>query len=74
MIFLKLLTETSGAKEFIRHWVRKTIFLKTGCHPEIDLKDIAIEECENGKIKMHLDASLTMTTKEFWEFLNKLSN
>lgn len=74
MIFLKLLTGTEGAKEFIRRWVKKTIFLKTGCHPEIDLKDFAIDEGDNGKIKMHLDVSLSMTTKEFWEFLNKLSD
>ena len=73
MDLFKIMLSASPVKEYLAKLARKVIFLKTGYHADVLLKEIELRN-ENGKVSVHLDTDLTMDSKEFYALLDRLVN
>lgn len=72
MIFLKLLLSSGRGNAFVNKWLKDKLYLKFGMRPNIDIKNVSIEEKE-GRIHLKLDLDADCSSDEFYTMLEKIA-
>ena len=72
MDLLKIALNIGPVRDFVAKQLNKVIYLKTGYHADVLLNDLVVKN-EGGKVVLHLNSDVTMSSEEFYDILNKLS-